>query len=300
MITQIMSMFFIYFHSLSTKNSKETTLNRSVSDFLDDNDIFTDEQSPFTMRSPIEKTINCQNLLGAISKNIGHLLSDDISAWSSDYCGCYLENFNVFDGNDFIPRRETGENEVVRACPRGSQIVEHVYRLTSPDEVKAQEPNDYTQYPVANFRAYNFEIASNLLRELEKLYFTNQNPKKNTDKLFKLLFPQLEKEKKLARSTSLAKEKVDKEMIYTTQKSKSVHGRSKLEDNYRKLINQLDKLTEERLKIEKSLDKREFEYDKALSKDRKPNENKFNSTLRKMEKDITTFEKKIELLYQKN
>ena len=68
MITQIMSMFFIYFHSLSTKNSKETTLNRSVSDFLDDNDIFTDEQSPFTMRSPIEKTINCQNLLGAISK----------------------------------------------------------------------------------------------------------------------------------------------------------------------------------------------------------------------------------------
>ena len=106
MITQIMSMFFIYFHSLSTKNSKEITLNRSVSDFLDDNDIFTDEQSPFTMRSPIEKTINCQNLLGAISKNIGHLLSDDISAWSSDYCGCYLENFNVFDGNDFIPEEK--------------------------------------------------------------------------------------------------------------------------------------------------------------------------------------------------
>ena len=81
-------------------------------------------------------------------------------------------------------------------------------------------------------------------------------------------------------------------MMYTTQKSKSVHGRSKLEERSRKLINQLDNLTEERLKIEKSLDKREFEYDKALSKDRKPNENEFNSTLRKMEKEIKLLKKR--------
>jgi len=299
MITQIVSMFFIYFYSLSTNNSKETSLNRSVSDFLDDNDIFTDEQSLFTMRSPIEKTINCQNLLGSISKNVGHLKSDDIMARSSDYCGCYLQNFNVFDGNDFIPRRDIGVNEVVRPCPRGSQIVEHIYRLTSYDEIKDQEPNDYTQYPVANFRAYNMKIATDLLYELEKLYFTDKNTTGNnidikTEKLFKLLFQQLDEEKKKIRSKTLDKKQIDNEQMFSSLKSKSVHPRSTLDRNFYKLNEKLKKLSNERLKLESLLEKREYEYEKAHSAKKRN-----NSTLNKMEKDIGKIEENIELLYKK-
>ena len=294
MITQIVSMFFIYFYSLSTNNSKETSLNRSVSDFLDDNDIFTDEQSLFIMRSPIEKTINCQNLLGSISKNVGHLKSDDIMARSSDYCGCYLQNFNVFDGNDFIPRRDIGVNEVVRPCPRGSQIVEHIYRLTSYDEIKDQEPNDYTQYPVANFRAYNMKIATDLLYELEKLYFTDNNINSKTDKLFKLLFSQLEEEKKALRSKSLDKEQIDKEQIFTSQKSKSFHPRSTLDRNFNKLNEQLNKISNERWDLESSLEEKLHEYERARSL-RKKNSNVLN----KIEKDIEIIEENIERLYKK-
>ena len=88
-----------FYHQLFyclTVNYKFADLNKVVNDYISDNDIFTDEQSISTVRAPIERVIYSENLLGTISKSIGHSISDDLMANFSDSCGCYHENFYIF------------------------------------------------------------------------------------------------------------------------------------------------------------------------------------------------------------
>lgn len=196
LITQVLSMFYLYIKSLTSNKSNLVDINKVTDEFFADNDIFTlNEQSLFTQRAPIEKIILVQNLIGDTSSKVGNKISEVLTAQSSTGCPCFYENIiNFNEKGDMEYTREIGTLDVIRPCHLAvsNLAIAHIYTLTSPDEIKDQEPNNLSLYPVANFRTKNFPIVEQVLNVLNDLYF-NQNLTTGRDRLFNLLYPELSK-----------------------------------------------------------------------------------------------------------
>jgi AAA15 family ATPase/GTPase len=184
---QILLMYVDYINNLAV-NRNALNLSRTMQELVNSKELFElDEMDNTLYIKPIDVVTDIQNCLGEASKLIGYKWTDEAEAkgfGGSEECTCEAQNaWHLMDPKQELIR-PLDPWEVLKPCPDKLSIVEHIYSLTTEEEVSSNEPNAYTLRPKANIRGNKFSLSLTL-------GFLNNIMKKQSSESFELYFNML-------------------------------------------------------------------------------------------------------------
>ena len=179
LVTVQAMLMFIDFINRLVKSKLSPNISKYVEEIVSDNDIFTvNGVAEFKKEAVVNSISDLQIILAESSKFIGIPLSEKKSIESQiNYdtftCDCLFASYNHPLEDDLTINSDLKNNEVVKPCPY-NPVVEHIYELTTKEEIESFEPNNYTLYPHVKFRGYA-NAGTTLLRYYIKELFSNNN-----------------------------------------------------------------------------------------------------------------------------
>lgn len=184
---QILLMYVDYINNL-TINKNALNLSRTMQDLVDSEELFEPGGMDNTLyKNPIDAVIDIQNCLGEASKLVGYKWTDMAIATAlggSEECTCEAQNArNLMDPKQELIR-PLEPWEVLKPCPDKLSINEHIYSLTTEEEISSNEPNAYTLRPKANIRGNDLSLSLTL-------DFLDNIMKKQSSESFELYFNML-------------------------------------------------------------------------------------------------------------
>ena len=179
LVTVQAMLMFIDFINRLVKSKLSPNISNYVEEIVSDNDILTvNGVAEFKKEAVVNSISDLQIILAESSKFIGIPLSEKKSIESQiNYdtftCDCLFALYNHPLEDDLTINSDLKNNEVVKPCPY-NPVVEHIYELTTKEEIESFEPNNYTLYPHVKFRGYA-NAGTTLLRYYIKEFFSNNN-----------------------------------------------------------------------------------------------------------------------------
>ena len=129
-------------------NKNALNLSRAMQNLVNSEELFElDEMDNTLYIKPIDVVIDIQNCLGEASKLIGYKWTDMAIATAfggSEECTCEAQNARYLMDPKQELIRPLEPWEVLKPCPDKLSIVDHIYSLTTEEEVSSNEPNAYT------------------------------------------------------------------------------------------------------------------------------------------------------------
>ena len=153
-VAQMLLMFVDFFNRCISER-RAMDLNQNINNMFGNRNEIGFEDS--IVNPILLNTIEIQKILGESSKFLGTKMSDVIihEELAAEGCECiYPDAYQRMhpDGPTLI--RELNENEVVRPCPWGQRLADHIYELSTTEERESGEPNAYTLFPIVNLRIH--------------------------------------------------------------------------------------------------------------------------------------------------
>lgn len=233
---QILLMYVDYINNLATSKNA-LNLSKSTRELVNNKELFElDGIDNTVLKSPIASMIDIQNCLGAASKLIGYswsVMALSQALGHTDVCTCEVPNArHLLDPKQELIR-PLHPWEVVKPCPDGLNVNDHIYSLTAEDEIISNEPNLYTLRPKANIRGNKLSLSLTIS-------FLKRIMKEQSSESFEIFY-------KILNDDALENEKAyEKSRAYLNSDKEYNEVRSEvlkieeLEENYNNLADKVD------------------------------------------------------------
>ena len=183
LVTVQAMLMFIDFINRLIKSKLSPNISKYVEEIVSDNDIFTvNGVAEFKKEAVVNSISDLQNHTCRVvqiyrdsfvrKKSIESQINYDTFT-----CDCLFASYNHPLEDDLTINSDLKNNEVVKPCPY-NPMVEHIYELTTKEEIESFEPNDYTLYSHVKFRGYANAGTTCIFTFYIKEFFSNNNSTK--------------------------------------------------------------------------------------------------------------------------